>query len=381
MSLLGFADPARQAWMVLDRSRTLAYARAIESVVHPGDVVLDIGTGSGVLALLAAKRGAARVYGFERSRAHELARAHVRAAGLDSVVEIVHADLMDVDTLPARPNIILGEVLGHFAPDENMHALYRHAARLSADDARTIPGSYRVTLGLAALAGLRDDLEFLERGLPIPLGVMAQRIMRRPTVVSVPEGALLTSEAETAEHSLLDPEPESFAVEANVERPGEANVIVAAFRSTLARDIEIDTRASAPRTCWEQLVFPIHPIRLEPGDTVQLSVEPRSLARHDTYRWSVCTPRERRDHDGLDAHGELDANELARAMGFAPAKFSVKWHRELRAWRAALQVEDGAPFATMVASVRRALSEEALSEREARRLVLDLLHSARALEE
>jgi predicted RNA methylase len=48
-----------------DQQRTLAFKQAIEAVVKPGDVVLDVGTGSGIMAILAARNGARTVYAVE----------------------------------------------------------------------------------------------------------------------------------------------------------------------------------------------------------------------------------------------------------------------------------------------------------------------------
>jgi predicted RNA methylase len=45
--------------MIRDRVRTEAFQHAIDSLVRPGDVVLDVGAGSGILSLLAADRKSA----------------------------------------------------------------------------------------------------------------------------------------------------------------------------------------------------------------------------------------------------------------------------------------------------------------------------------
>ena len=51
-------------WMIGDRVRTDAYPRALEQTVEPGAIVLDIGTGSGIMAFMACKFGASRVYAY-----------------------------------------------------------------------------------------------------------------------------------------------------------------------------------------------------------------------------------------------------------------------------------------------------------------------------
>jgi type III protein arginine methyltransferase len=61
-SLLGI--PVFHRGMLRDKARNLAYRQAIEATVA-GKRVLDIGTGSGLLAMMAAKAGAAHVYACE----------------------------------------------------------------------------------------------------------------------------------------------------------------------------------------------------------------------------------------------------------------------------------------------------------------------------
>jgi hypothetical protein len=365
--------------MVLDRLRTEAYARAIAAVVKPGDVVLDIGTGSGLLALLAAKAGARRVFAVERTRIHELARIHVREQGLEGIVEVIHDDLLDLDRLPEPPTVIIGEVFGHFAPDENVHALYQHAMSMSAPGARILPESYCLTMGLVSLEALRNDLAYLASGLPVTLHALADRLVRCPKIFATPAESLLGDEVDTPVMSLLGESPTSFGATLPINRDGNANGIVVGFRATLAEGVRIDTNATSGDTSWLQVVFPIESMPVRAGESVTVNLKPRLLADYTSYAWSVRGPVEVRECDGLDAHGDLTPDEFARAMGIMPKEPVINVNRQLRVWSAALQGGADVSFQSLVTRVRDSMPEEFDNDEDARRAVVELLVSAGAV--
>lgn len=107
--------------MLSDRVRMDAYFNSVFQNKHHfiGKTVLDVGTGSGILAIWAAQAGARKVYAVEATKMCEHARQLVRANGLEGVVEVIEGSIEDV-TLPEKVDVIISEWMGYFLLRESM---------------------------------------------------------------------------------------------------------------------------------------------------------------------------------------------------------------------------------------------------------------------
>merc|ERR1712212_60824 len=89
--------------MLKDEVRTLTYRNAMYHNRHlfKGKVVLDVGCGTGILSMFAAKAGASKVIGIEMSNIVEHAKRIVETNKLDKNVEIIQGKVEEV-TLPVE---------------------------------------------------------------------------------------------------------------------------------------------------------------------------------------------------------------------------------------------------------------------------------------
>ena len=145
--------PSYHARMLRDHARNAAYARAIAALA-PGRRVLDIGTGSGLLAMLAARAGAAHVYACE---AHPLiaatARAIVAANGLGDRITVlpVHSKKLDRHRdLGGGAELVVSEIFAEdLLGEEVLPAIADARARLCAPGAAVLPQAASIRVALA----------------------------------------------------------------------------------------------------------------------------------------------------------------------------------------------------------------------------------------
>lgn len=96
-----------------DAARVGSFEQAIREVVRTGDVVLDLGAGTGILGLMACRAGAKRVYSVEVTSIIGLAREICKANGFADRVAFIKEFSLDT-RLPEKVDVIVTDAAGRF---------------------------------------------------------------------------------------------------------------------------------------------------------------------------------------------------------------------------------------------------------------------------
>lgn len=133
-----------------DEYRTLAFRKAINEVVKKGDVVLDVGSGSGILSFFAAEAGAKKVYAVEME--HTLAeqlRKSIQLNNLQDTVEVIEGDVTRLE-LPKNIDVLIAEIIETGLLDElqvpALNLLRKQG--VITDKTRIIPSHYKTFVQL-----------------------------------------------------------------------------------------------------------------------------------------------------------------------------------------------------------------------------------------
>ena len=143
-----------------DGPRLLAYGAALKEVIKPEHMVLDLGSGTGILGLLACRAGARRVYAIDEGGILEIARAICRANQLDD--RVVHVKGLSTRVeLPEKVDVVIADQIGYFGFEAGVIGYFNDArARLMKAGGVAIPGRIDLEIAPVSAPEMRQRVDF-----------------------------------------------------------------------------------------------------------------------------------------------------------------------------------------------------------------------------
>lgn len=250
--------------MISDVARTSAYQRAImnNSVNFDGKIVLDVGAGSGILSMFAAKAGAKHVYALECSGIVHLGRQIVERNGLSDKITFIQGKAEEV-TLPVdQVDIIISEWMGYFLIYESMldTVIYCRDKWLR-KHGLMFPD--RATIHIAAL----EDYGFLDNARAnwenvwgLDLGMMEEQVLQEAVVDIIPQRQIVSDSACILDIDLTKVTVPELDFESTFslkfKRQDIAHAFVTWFDTFFPNDSAVlSTACNVRSTHWKQTAF------------------------------------------------------------------------------------------------------------------------------
>lgn len=288
-----YAELGLQRYMVSDRPRTDAFAAAIKEAMEGGETVIDVGTGSGLLAMLAAKAGAKRVYALDQSTVAVAARETVERNGMAESIEVVNGNAADFQ-LVEPVDLIVSEWLGHFGFAEAMLEDV-----IDCRDANLKEGGVMLPCAVELkLAPVDSELLYVKEGPGfwkepvhgVDFSHLERRELEQALAIKtcIPHTDVIADAAGLVRLDLAKAKKDDVwqhgELEFVIDKDGEINGFAGWFVADLTPTVILDTGPYEEPTHWLQTYFPCAPTPVKKGERLVVKYD---LTRHPVERRSL----------------------------------------------------------------------------------------------
>ena len=284
--------------MIAHRVRVGSYRRALEKVVKPGAVVVDIGTGTGLFAIFACQLGARKVFAIESGEIIELARQIAKDNGCAERIEFIR-DLSTRVELPERADVIVADIHGTLPIyNGSLATLIDARQRFLAPSGAMVPRLERIWAAAINLpravyaeevAGWRGDRWGVDLSAGSRFGTDSE------FKASFAPGRVVTEPAcvATLNYQELDSPSISAELTLKATRTARVNGYGFWFDSDLAEGVFMSTAPGHARTEYAGEVYPnvfapwLGPVRIAPGDEIKASLRFTAVKDHYVWQWNT----------------------------------------------------------------------------------------------
>jgi protein arginine N-methyltransferase 1 len=299
--------------LLSDTDTQSRFRQAIRGAVREGDVVVDLGAGTGVHAVFACEAGASRVYAVENDRIIDLAREIVDRNGCGDRVVFVEGSSTEVE-IPERADVLVAN-LGF---DSTLRYLPDARDRFLPPGGRMIPSSMElIGAPVESPDSHARDVAFWKTGCHgvdlEPMWKVAVNTVHvdrfdADQLISNPQ-TLVRAEMEEVDGSRISGRATWLA-----RRSGSMHGLASWYVQHLddETDVSLAPPLRLPYPLWQHCFFPLRePVRIEEGDRVEVEIRLAPFVTAGTYMtWEVAI--EGRDGAVASRHSTFEGTPLSR---------------------------------------------------------------------
>lgn len=266
--------------MMNDTVRNDAYEKALKTALQNGGSVLDIGSGSGLLAMMAARHGATSVTTCEEvTMVAEKAKVIIKRNGFADQINAINkisTNLIIGTDLPERADILVTEIFDNGLLGENALTAIEHARKnLLKPNAQLIPCGARVYASCIESIEIYKNhrVETISNFDLSPFNQFTSYDYTGYHLAKTDYKALSATTPIFEFDFRKDHENKSTTIEFNVTQSGVCHAVAFWYELQLDKDTIISTAPDLPQlSCWKQAVQLLpKPLPLTKGETFKLT--------------------------------------------------------------------------------------------------------------
>src|SRR3990167_4259682 len=288
-----YDSPTVHIEMINDKVRTLAFKQALKRAIKPGDVVFDLGTGTGILAMFAAKLGA-EVYAIDSAGGiFEAAKVNISRNKLNDKIKLI-TYTGDKISLPKKADVVVSECLGHFGFDEGMIKAVTDSKYLLKNSGVFIPGKVRLCVAAVSVPEMYDA--YIDTWKKLRYGLdfshMRSKAVERIYIATFSPSDLVSYPTKIIDFTMGNDSADLLKGGATItiKKAGKIHGLVGWFESELVSGLMLSTSPLSAPTHWEQCFLPlIKPLAAKAGDKLSIGLSIKSYKHSEKvkFKWIV----------------------------------------------------------------------------------------------
>lgn len=271
--------------MLKDSVRTRGYMKSIMDNKHlfKDKIVLDVGCGTGILSMFAAKAGAKHVYGIDKAGILNQAKIIVEKNGLKDKVTLFNAKVEEVELPVEKVDIIISEWMGYFLLYESMLDTVLYARdKWLAKDGLLFPDKATIYICAIEDAQYRQEkIDFWDHVYGFDMSCIKELAIMEPLVDTCRAHQIISNTAVILNVDIATVKKEDLDFEAKfdlkIQRNDTMHAFVAYFDvefSATHTKLRFSTGPRSQYTHWKQTVFYLDdPLSVNKGDVVSGSIK------------------------------------------------------------------------------------------------------------
>jgi protein arginine N-methyltransferase 1 len=293
-----FSNLQTQEVMLADNGRVDAYYHGILKHVKQGDVVVDLGTGTGILSFFASLKEPKKIYAIEHSK--RIIKAAEAAAHHNGIRNIDFVNVNSKDFIAEeKVDVILHEQMGPFLFDENMvENVLDLRDRVLRKGGKILPSKFELFIEPVKIVEAKRVPFIWEqkvhnvsfecfRNLTREAGGLYGRRFITPDAVDYflcePKMALFI-DLDTMRS--IEEVPKQIHYVRTIVRDGRVDGFCVYFKVIFDEEIGFSTSPFGSTTSWGYLLLRVESKEYRTGDSIEFSLVIDNVTDGNTYRWS-----------------------------------------------------------------------------------------------